>query len=59
MEVLETEQRIDVQTGDRLRLGVSDLLDVHAALSGEHDQRRLGRAIEHHRGVVLGGDLRG
>ncbi len=58
MEVLEAEQRVDVQARDRLgRLG-GDRLDVHAALGREHHQRRLGAAVEDHRRVVLGGDLR-
>ena len=59
VEVLEAEQRVDVQAGDRVGVLVGDLLDVHAALGGEHDQRGLGRAVEDDRGVVLGGDVRG
>ena len=41
VEVLEAEQRVDVQAGDRVRVALGDLLDVHAALRGEHHQRRL------------------
>jgi hypothetical protein len=57
VEVLEAEQRIDVQAGDRVRVGVGDLLDVHPALGGEHHQRALRGAIEDDRRVVLGGDV--
>ena len=57
VELLEAEQRVDVQAGDRVRIRVGHLLDVHPALGREHHQRRLGRAVEHDRRVVLGGDL--
>jgi hypothetical protein len=42
------------------RLGVlgGDGLDVHAALGGDHRQQLLLAAVEDHRGVVLGGDVR-
>ena len=59
VEVLEAEQRVDVQARDRRRVARRDLLDVHAALRGEHHQRALGRAVEDDRRVVLGGDVRG
>ena len=59
MEVLEAEQRVDVEAGDRVRVLLGDLLDVHAALRRQHHQRGLGRAVEHDRGVVLGRDVRG
>ena len=59
MEVLEAEQRVDVQAGDRVRVVVGDLLDVHPALRREHHERLLGRAVEDDRRVVLGGDVRG
>jgi hypothetical protein len=36
-----------------------DLLDLHAALGGEQEQRLLGPAIECDREVVLGGDVGG
>ena len=58
MEVLEAEQRVDVQMGDRVRVLLGDLLDVHPPLGREHHQRRLRRAVEHDRRVVLGRDLR-
>ena len=32
MEVLEAEQRVDVQAGDRVRVALGHLLDVHPAL---------------------------
>jgi hypothetical protein len=59
VEILEAEQRIDVQPGDRGRVALGDLLDVHPALRREHHQRLLGRAVEDDRRVVLGGDVRG
>ena len=59
VEVLEAEQRVDVQAGDRVRVVVGDLLDVHPALRGEHHERLLGRAVEDDRRVVLGGDVGG
>jgi hypothetical protein len=59
VEVLEAQQRVDVQAGDRRRVALGDLLDVHAALRGEHEQRRLGGAVEDDRGVVLLVDLAG
>ena len=59
MEVLEAEQRVDVQAGDRVRVVVGDLLDVHPALRREHHERLLGRAVEDDRRVVLGGDVGG
>ena len=59
VEVLEAEQRVDVQAGDRVGVVVGDLLDVHPALGREHHERLLGRAVEDDRGVVLGGDVGG
>ncbi len=35
-----------------------DCLDVHPALGGDHRQQLLLAAVEDHRGVVLGGDVR-
>jgi hypothetical protein len=57
VEVLEAQQRVDVQRGERLGLGGRDLLDVHAALGGQHDQRGAGAAVEDDGGVELGGDV--
>ena len=59
VEVLEAEQRVDVQRRDRLRVLLGDRLDVHAALRREHHERRLRGAVEDDRRVVLGLDLRG
>ena len=52
-------QRVDVMADQLLGRLLGDLFDVHAALDAEHHQRLLGRAVEQHRGVVLGGDVRG
>ena len=57
MEVLEAEQRVDVQARDRRRVLLGDGLDVHPALGRQHRQRGLGRAVEDEGGVVLGGDV--
>ena len=53
----EALERVHVVADQLLRGLLGDLLDVHAALDAEHHQRLLGRAIEQHRGVVLGGDV--
>ena len=58
MEVLESEQRVHVQAGDRGRILVGDLLDVHPALGRQQHERRLRGPVEDHRGVVLRSDLR-
>ena len=55
----EADQRVDVMADQLLRRLLGDLFDVDAALDAEHHQRLLGRAVEQHRGVVLGGDVRG
>jgi hypothetical protein len=47
-----------VQLRDRRRVLLGDLLDVHPALGGEHHQRRLRRAVEDDRRVVLQSDVR-
>ena len=57
VEVLEAEQRVDVQPRDRLGRLLRDRLDVHPAFGREHHERRLRRAVEDDRRVVLGGDL--
>ena len=55
----ESLQRVDVVADQLLGRLLGDLFDVDAALDAEHHQRLLGRAVEQHRGVVLGGDVRG
>src|SRR6476619_4170792 len=39
VEVLEAEERGDVQASERLRRLLGDLLDVHAALGRQHHER--------------------
>jgi len=46
LEILEPDQRVDVQARDRIRVLVGDLLDVHPALRREQQQRGLRRAVE-------------
>ncbi len=55
----EPLQRVDVMADQLLGRLLGDLFDVDAALGAEHHERLLGRAVEQHRGVVLGGDVRG
>ena len=57
LEVLEAEQRVDVQHAHRLGVRLGDLLDVHAAHPREHRHRLLRRAVEDDRRVVLLVDL--
>ena len=57
VEGLKADERVDVQRRQRLRALGGDLLDVHAALRGEHHERRLRRAVEDDGGVVLAGDV--
>src|SRR3954462_4773970 len=45
-EVLEAEQRVDVQRRDRVGVLLGDGLDVHAALGRQHHERRLRAAVE-------------
>ena len=56
---LEALERVDVQPHERLGALLGDLLDVDAALGGEHEERLLGAAVEREREVVLLRDLRG
>ena len=58
VEVLEAQQRVDVQAGDRRRVIGRHLLDVHSAPGGQQHQRSLARAVEHDRRVVLRRDVR-
>ena len=44
---------------DPLRAGAGHLLDVHAALGRQHDERELAPAIQHDRQVELASDVRG
>ena len=55
---LEARQRVDVQAGELLGRFGGDLLDVDAALGGQHEQRLLGAAVERDREVVLARDVR-
>jgi hypothetical protein len=56
VEGLKADERVDVERRERLRPLGRDLLDVHAALGGEHHEARLRRAVEDDGGVVLAGD---
>ena len=55
----EAGQRVHVVADQALGVALGDLFDVHAAFGAEHHERLLGRAVEQHRRVVLGGDVRG
>jgi hypothetical protein len=57
VEVLEADQRVDVEVAHRLGVGLGDRLDVHPAHLREHRHRLLGRAVEDECGVVLLVDL--
>ena len=59
VEVLEAEQRVDVQRAHRLGVGLGDRLDVHPAHLREHRHRLLGGAVEDEGGVVLLVDVAG
>ena len=50
-------ERIDVEPDERIRARRRDLLDVHAALRREHEQRLLRAAVEREREVVLACDV--
>ena len=54
----ERPGRVDVLPDQRVGVLLGDLLDVHPALGGDHRQQLLLAAVEDHRGVVLGGDVR-
>ena len=55
---LEALERIDVQADQRLRALFRDLLDLDAALRGEHEERLLRAAVERDGEVVLALDVR-
>src|SRR5207248_6897058 len=55
----EALERIDVQSHERLRALLGDLLDLDPAPGREHEERLLRAAIEGDREVVLLGDVRG
>ena len=57
LEVTQAEERIDGHTLQGSGIFARDLLDVHAALCGEDQQRPSGAALQDDRQVVLGGDL--
>ena len=50
---LEAFERVDVQPHQRIGIVLGDLLDLHPALRGEHQQRLLDAAVERDREVVL------
>ena len=50
-------ERVDVQLHERIRVVSGDLLDVHAALRREHEQRLLRATVEREREVVLVPDV--
>ncbi len=56
---LEALERVDVQADERVGARGRNLLDVHAALRREHEQRLLRAAVEGDREVVLLGDIGG
>ena len=55
---VEGDGRVDVALDQRLGVLGGDRLDVHPALGRDHRQQLLLGAVEDHRGVVLGGDVR-
>ena len=55
---VEGPSRVDVALDQRVGVLRGDRLDVHPALGGDHRQQLLLAAVEDHRGVVLGGDVR-
>ena len=56
---LEADERLHVELGERLGALGGDLLDIHAALGREHEERLLLAAVERDREVVLLRDVRG
>ena len=57
MEGLEPDERLDVEAGESVGTLLCDLLDVDAALGGQHEERLLLAPVERDREVVLLGDL--
>ena len=57
VEGLEADERLDVEAGESIGALLCDLLDVHAALGGQHEERLLLAPVERDREVVLLGDL--
>ena len=55
---LEALERVDVQAREGVRALLRDLLDVHAALRREHEERLLLAPVEGDREVVLPRDVR-
>ena len=56
---LKALRRVDVQTDQRVRILLRDLLDLDAALRREHEERLLRAAVERDREVVLLRDVGG
>ena len=54
---LKALERVDVQADERIRILLGDLLDLDAALGGEHEERLLEATVEGDGEVVLGRDL--
>ena len=55
----EPLDRVDVDAGDGVGVGLRHLLDLHSALGRQHAEVQLGRTVEGEAGVVLLGDVRG
>ena len=56
---LEALERVDVQAHERVGVVLRDLLDLDAALRGEHEERLLRATVERDREVVLLRDVGG
>jgi hypothetical protein len=59
VEGLDAHERIDVDALERAGVLLRDLLDVDAALGGDHRERTSLAAVEQDRRVVLLADVRG